>query len=228
MVKNMSISDEQPLFVSIGENCLADDILQRHGQKAFSTPYSFARSNIDYAIKLEETEYNTLLLPDNLYYSLNEHVVRSKIITECDQIYNFMHLNGFEFTHHDVIKDEKCIESYKRKINRMKQLKNTNRPICFLYHYRYNDNMDTQKIIKKAETFVNFYNLSAFVAIFYQNVQNKYRKLVHNKVTKRVITFEFFTPHIWQGSNQTIFFAKNEDDLIKIMLTEIQNFAHHK
>ena len=68
MVKNMSISDEQPLFVSIGENCLADDILQRHGQKAFSTPYSFARSNIDYAIKLEETEYNTLLLPDNLYY----------------------------------------------------------------------------------------------------------------------------------------------------------------
>lgn len=41
-------------YLSLGENCLADDILKRYKLKSFSTPYSPTRSNIEYAIQSEK------------------------------------------------------------------------------------------------------------------------------------------------------------------------------
>lgn len=43
------------IWLSLGENCLSDNILSRHSLKSFSTPFSHARSNIDYALELEKT-----------------------------------------------------------------------------------------------------------------------------------------------------------------------------
>lgn len=55
-------------YVSIGENCLTDNILDRFNIKSFSTPYSHGRSNIEYAIHLESEKYQNLLNPEFLYY----------------------------------------------------------------------------------------------------------------------------------------------------------------
>ena len=41
-------------WLSLGENCLPDNVLQRHGRKTLSTVFSSGRSNIDYAVSLEE------------------------------------------------------------------------------------------------------------------------------------------------------------------------------
>lgn len=218
----MSFDNTRCLFLSLGENCLVDDVLQRHGLKVFSTPYSFARSNIDYAIELERTEYSTLLSKDNLYYVKNSKVIRSNVIKDCDNIYDFQHLNGFEFTHHDVISDSSKAESYKRKVNRMKELKYSKDVLCFLYHYRYNENMDVQKIIDKAGTFLKYYNSRAFMVVFFQNIQSEHRGVIEKTVADNVITFEFITPYVWQGTDKTKFFARNEDDLMTIMLNSVK------
>ena len=216
------------LFLSLGENCLVDDVLQRHGLKVFSTPYSFARSNIDYAIELEKTDYDTLLSKDNLYYAEDGKVVRSNTIKDSDNIYDFQHLNGFEFTHHDIISDPRQMESYKRKIDRMKKLKSSKDVICFMYHYRYNKNMNVQKIIDKAATFLTYYNSRAFMAVFFQNIQSENRGVVEKRVRDNVMMFEFITPYVWEGTDKTKFFAKSEDDLMTIMLNGIKFAAKQR
>ena len=224
----MSSDNTKCLLLSLGENCLVDDVLQRHGLKVFSTPYSFARSNIDYAIELEKTEYSTLLSKDNLYYAKDSRVVRSNAVKDSDNIYDSQHLNGFEFTHHDVISDSIQMESYKRKVNRMKELKYSKDILCFLYHYRYNKNMNVQKIIDKACTFLTYYNSRAFMAVLFQNIQSEHRGVIENTVADNVITFEFITPYIWQGSDKTKFFARNEDDLMTIMLDAVKIAAQQR
>ncbi|MDR0364824.1 MAG: DUF1796 family putative cysteine peptidase [Bacteroidales bacterium] len=86
----MPVQKPNILYLSIGENCLADIILKRHELKAFSTPYSHARSNIDYVIKLEKSAYSGLLAPGNLFYPTESYLpqgaVRSNKIIECDDI----------------------------------------------------------------------------------------------------------------------------------------------
>ena len=57
---------EKYLYLSLGENCLPDGILKRYGLKSFSTPYSSARSNIQYAIENELNNYTELLNRKNI------------------------------------------------------------------------------------------------------------------------------------------------------------------
>ena len=44
-------------YISIGENCLADDILKRFNMKSFSSPYASSRSNIEYILAFENSEF---------------------------------------------------------------------------------------------------------------------------------------------------------------------------
>ncbi len=94
-------------YLSLGENCLPDNILRRHGLETFSTVYSSGRSNIDYALHLESEDYAYLLSQKYLYY---DHVGAAKVVrnrrySKADDIYEALQSNGFEFTHHDVIAD---------------------------------------------------------------------------------------------------------------------------
>ncbi|MFJ5369320.1 DUF1796 family putative cysteine peptidase, partial [Bosea sp. CER48] len=56
------MTETQPLgpanWLSLGENCLPDNILERNGLKMFSTPFSHGRSNIEYAIQLHSEGYS--------------------------------------------------------------------------------------------------------------------------------------------------------------------------
>lgn len=54
------------LYLSLGENCLCQDIINRNGLNTFNTIYSYARSNIDYASYLESINYYKFLDRDSL------------------------------------------------------------------------------------------------------------------------------------------------------------------
>ena len=215
-------------YLSIGENCLTDNILDRHNIKSFSTPYSHGRSNLDYAIKLEKENYSNLLKAEYLTYNyLGEtKVVRNKHYSESDNIYNEIHQNGFEFTHHDVINNELQRKSYERKILRMKSF-SKRKKLKFIYHYRNNKNKDLKLITKKAEEFLSFYQkegVKCEFIFFTQNIISKKeeRNLIKIYDSNNIKGYILKTLEIWAGDDQDVFWARKDDDLIKKMINEIK------
>ncbi|MFD1551439.1 hypothetical protein DNU06_13445 [Putridiphycobacter roseus] len=215
-------------YLSIGENCLTDNILDRHNLKSFSTPYSHGRSNLDYAIKLEKDNYQNLLSTEHLFYDYvgENKVVRNKHYSQSDDIYVEIHQNGFEFTHHDVMNNEPQRKSYERKILRMTSFDNSKK-LKFVYHYRINKNKNLKLIINKAEEFLSYYQkkgIECEFIFFTQEIisQKEERKLIKVHDSKSVKGFILNTLEIWGGDDDDVFWAKKDDDLLKKMIKEIQ------
>lgn len=208
--------------VSIGENCLTDNILQRHGLKSLTTPYSHGRSNIDYAIKLEASNYSNLLNRKYLSYEKVgfQTVVRNIHYADSDHIFSEMHCRGFEFTHHDVIQNESHRESYQRKINRMLKYRGK-KNFNFFYHYRLNKNQDLDLLFEKAKFFLSFYKnrsrcrFNIITQEIVSDVKNRGIKVTH--YAENVRAFIFKTLHLWGGKDQDIFWANIDDNLFKKM-----------
>lgn len=218
------------LWLSLGENCLPDNILHRHGLKSFSTVYSHGRSNIDYALALEKNNYDGLLDPAHLAHGISEkkQVVRSTLFNQSDGIYNEMHMRGFEMTHHDVIDSEKDRDTFFRKISRQLEIRGKKK-IVFFYHHRVNKNTDMDAIFKKAEELSGLYSRKQYtctVIVFSQKIidSQEERKVFFKKMKKKVLFFEFHTYHLWAGRNDDLFWARTDDDLIKRMIDTSVNF----
>jgi hypothetical protein len=214
------------IHVSIGENCLTDNILKRYELKDFSTPFSHARTNIDYLIDLERNNYSGLLDKNNLYYDFvngtETKVVRNKKYNISDNIYNELHTNGFEFTHHDIINEIEHFESYTRKISRLQKIDNSKK-IKFYYHYRNSINKNLDLIIEKAKLFLAFYErkkIKCEIIIFTQEIiKNKFeRKLILINNNERVKVFIFKTLKEWAGDDPNLLWARIDEDLIKKMI----------
>lgn len=45
------------IYLSFGENCLTDRLLERHGLKSFATPFSWGLSNVEYILQIEKDKY---------------------------------------------------------------------------------------------------------------------------------------------------------------------------
>ena len=99
------------IILSLGENCLPGMMLRRFGVKnTWSTPYTYSRSNICYAIKFEKEGYRDLLNKEfiildsnsaspNLYRNIKYLDDKDRLLFEKSCSY------GFEFTHHDIINE---------------------------------------------------------------------------------------------------------------------------
>ena len=215
-------------FFSIGENCLTQNILQRHHPKTYATPYSHGRSNLGYALKLEKENYSNLLKAEYLYYDkIGElQVVRNKHYSTSDDIYSKAHQKGFEFTHHDVISNESHKTSYERKVLRMQNF-NKREKLKFIYHYRFSENNDLNLIILKAEEFLSYYRkreIRCEFIFFTQNIINEQKERTVEKIhdLNNVKGYIFKTLEVWGGTDDDIFWAKKDDDLIKSMLRQIK------
>lgn len=138
--------NSETLWISIGENCLADEIISRHGFKSFSSPFSSCKSNIDYVTHIELDNYVDLINKKMLYSvdSWGRPVIRHQKYALCDDIYEASCVNGFEFTHHDILLNQLHYSSYERKIVRMLEARNA-LAINFIYHYRVNNKTDIKK-----------------------------------------------------------------------------------
>lgn len=170
------------LWLSLGENCLTDSILQRYEIKSFSTLYSHGRSNIDYALFLERNNYKDILNIENLKHE--NKVVRSTLVNSCDNIFSELHMNGFEFTHHNVMDSEKDKMSAKRKIQRMLDIRGT-RNVVFFYYHRINPNSDFDSLFIKTFKFLIFIGLMEKLAILLYSS----RKLLP-KIQRKTYTIE--------------------------------------
>ena len=215
-------------YLSIGENCLTDNILDRFKIKSFSTPYSHGRSNLDYAIHLEKDNYRNLLKPEYLYYDYvgDTKVVRNNYYSKSDSIYNDLHKNGFEFTHHDVLNNDLQRKSYERKIARMLSFDKT-KTLKFVYHYRNNDDLNLEKFVSKAEQFLKLYqekDICCEFIFFFQEIvaEDSQRAITEIHNSNNVKGFQIKTLELWAGDDEEILWAKKDDDLLSKMIQEIK------
>lgn len=217
------------VFFSIGENCLADNILARNKLKSFSTPYSSGRSNIEYVLSFEKDNFSDLLNAQYLQQQFvdGKNVVRNNKYLATTNRYNPICVNGLEFTHHDVINDKASIKRIKKRCKR--QLSLHNKKITMLYHHRYCENTDEQLMMEHLQQLKNIYvNRGNKVRIFVFSqvlVSSKNeRKVVMEKSSndKDIYFYKFYTLHLWEGKDENVFWARCDDDLLLAMIKDIK------
>jgi len=223
------MTETQPLgpanWLSLGENCLPDNILERNGLKMFSTPFSHGRSNIDYAIQLHSEGYSSLLRPEFLYRDsvYGQAVVRNSLYRN-DAIFDASVASGFEFTHHDVIASQKQIASYDRKVARLKAISAAGEPLCFLYHHRMNRHTNLEALFGKVGHFQQVFRgdrRKPVVAVMRSVISATERKVEVIRRSDTVFDLVFTVRSNWAGSDNEVFWAKVDDDLIVDALSQV-------
>lgn len=217
--------DKNVLF-SIGENCLADDILARNGLKSFSSPYASGRSNIEYLLAFENEGFKDFLNPEYLVYenTSENKVARNKKYVGVNNSYHKSCTNGFEFTHHDVIGDNAMTDTIRKRCRRMTKLRNKN--IVMLYHHRYCQETDEQLLLKNLSELAGIYksrknrvNIYMFTQIIvHTDAERKAEHYVDNGIN----VYKFHTCSVWGGDNEEILWARCDNDLLREMIEDIK------
>ncbi len=218
------------LWLSLGENCLADWVLQRHRLKSFATPFSHGRSNIDYILALEANAYRGVLDKAHLFKTVladGMRVVKSNTYTFCDDIFAPGVSSMLEFTHHDVLDNPDHAFALQKRIQRLGDIKGK-QDVCFFYHYRYSPKMDVPRIVEKLNKFAELYTSEQAVCLIALLFQKKIegaerRELRILEPNGAVLPFEFRTQHIWGGN---LVFPEQDDDLFVPMLSHLKDKKH--
>jgi hypothetical protein len=220
--------EREPAWLSLGENCLPDRILQRHGLKSFSTPFSHGRSNIDYAQQMLQQRFAGLLDVAQLQdVDLgSEQVVRHRGYAQSAPLFEASVSQGFEFTHHNVIDDEEARQSYQRKAERLLQLRDE-RDVFFLYHHRAHAGTDLRQLVPRLEAFAQDFATAprcCRILLMRQVIVAfpAQRRLVRRRLSPRVDDFAFHTTELWNGVEQPVFWAEVDDDLLALMLDPLR------
>lgn len=207
-------------FYSIGENCLSHDVIKRHNLKYVVTPFSHARSNIDYVKQLVDSRFSELISPSALRYEdrYGKRVVVNTLYGCENSLYDKSISNFFEFTHHDVISDMQARDSYARKAERFLSSFVGSGSACYLYHYRGHRRKDVQRVAQKLNEFrascMKLGSRSISVAMFTQElVEERESRSVKLELISGVPVATLFTTHFWGGPDEDIFWGRNDDDL---------------
>lgn len=221
-------SDTTLTFCSLGENCLPQGILDRRDLPNIVSPFSWARTNIDYAIECLETSFDTLLRDEDLAHE--ERYKRQRVVnrhfTAEPGLFERSVSAGFEFTHHDVILNPEHLESYRRKIARMNALIAGNAGMTvFFYHHRKTSNPDKSRIVAKLQRFVDlcaergpgrFHVLMMSQILVPEPSDRGLEKTRSGDVTH----YRFRTLRSWAGNDPHVLWAKVDDDLLDQMFSQ--------
>jgi hypothetical protein len=215
-------------FLSLGENCLPDHILNRYGLKSFATPFSHGRSNIEYILNLERDNYRDFLNTDCLAYDyLGEtKVVRQRKYKDVTNVYHYMHRNGFEFTHHDVLENE---EDRKKLLRRVERLQNASKQrIVFLYNHIVCSHTNMEQLFDDLAALMKIYQdkgNEVKIVMFYQTLISGGdcpRALAYSKRSENLHIFQFNTEREWAGNDRNLMLAIVDEDLVKDMIDRIK------
>lgn len=214
------------IVISMGENCLTDNILSRNDLKSFSSPFSSCRSNIEYILAFEKEQYADFLNSHYLNYEMfgQKKVVRNKKYVATINQYNETCMNGMEFTHHDVISKRKLKKIIEKRCTRLQNLSNKN--VVFVYHNRYCKETDMDLLVSSFEELKRIYearnnNVSTYI-FTQEKISSKDNRKVELQEKAGVKIYTFYTQNIWEGDNQDIFWARCDNDLLQVMVDDIR------
>ena len=217
---------DRNIVFSIGENCLTDDILARNNLKSFSSPYASGRSNIEYVLAFEKDNFSDFLNPVYLKYDFfaGKKVVRNGKFVKTLNKYRSSVTNGFEFTHHDVLGNEKTRRTIERRCLRLLHM--TGKNVVMVYHHRLCSDTDQDLLLRHLSQMSQIYekrNNSVHMFVFTQKLVNdKNKRRVEKQLVNGIHIFDFYTLKEWAGSDQDVFWARNDDDLLKEMIDDIK------
>ncbi|ANI83148.1 DUF1796 family putative cysteine peptidase [Kosakonia oryzae] len=222
--------DADVYWISLGENCLPDDILRRHNRKSFSSIFSSGRSNIEYILQMEKDNYQNLLDKTYLqHFPDGDHsVVRSTYYKDCVGQYSERHMLGFEFTHHDPLGISADKQTFKRRIERQLAWRG-NKNFVFLYHHRVTANSDLALLREHLNELLSLYNAKGCeceVVLFYQNIvpQETQKRIDFTPHHSGLLEFACHTHEIWGGEDQDTFWARKDDRLFVEMFDTVDRY----
>lgn len=226
ILKRLSKQRDKNVVLSFGENCLTDDILSRTGLKSFSSPYSSGRTNVEYVLAFEKEGFADLLNRDYLEYEYadDKKVARNKKYVATKNRYHESCVNGFEFTHHDVIGSKMKSDTISKRCRRMLELKNRN--IVIVYHHRLCAETDEELLISHLAELADIYRArgnEVSVFMFCQVlVSEENQRRVVRTARGGVHVYQFHTLREWAGDNDDVFWARCDDDLLRTMVADIK------
>ena len=228
LIWKLKLKFTKNIFVSFGENCLTDNILERHKLKLITTPFSHGRTNIEYIIQMELDNYKKFLNLDFIQYEIlnDKKVPRLKVYNVIHNDYNELHKNGFEFTHHDVIASDAMRLKFKHRVDELQKLKKTKK-ITIVYHHRLNDKTDSEILFNdllKLKDIYTFAKNHPEIVCFTQKIikDPNLRRMVY-ELKNGIHYFEFHTLNEWAGDDDDLFWARSDEDLIKKMIHQIKS-----
>lgn len=215
------------LYCSIGENCLAQGVLDRHKLNSIVSPFAWARSNIDYLLAIIEEDFKDFLNPCYLQHRTRyKTTLATNSKYSCDpNAFDPSVSQEFEFTHHDVLTSKDALQSMERKVDRFRTMLRSSEPVVFLYHHRAHfreesilDKLKTLHTTIKERRANNF-----LIVAFTQKVVNddSLRKLSLQRHDE-ILMFTFHTRKLWGGSDKDVFWGTIDDDLFEEMIAAIK------
>jgi hypothetical protein len=209
-------------WLSIGENCLTQNIINTLKLKSLSTPFSWAISNIDHIIyameeknifKNKENFYITNDQETKVFYRYSDHTTK-KHFAKNSEVLEKMH-----FPHHNFIEKIEDFKKITTRHQRLYDLSNTDN-LIFLYHYRSPDideysHKSLEYVRERLSYFKETFFPNSKIVMFYKLYNETKDVVLINE--KDIIEIMILSPeNKWQGPGNT--FAKKDEDLHKKMI----------
>ena len=194
-------------YISLGENCLIDEILKDFKLRKETFPFGSGRFNIEYISAICHEGFEHFLDDQHLQYAIVENiqVVKNTYYAHQDDIYESTVCDHVEFTHHDVLQPS-IKDSMQRKVERFKDAIRHPQQYVFLYYYRYSLKRDVKRILSHLENWITWTEAQSGITpkliFIHQDIvatpeERKFQIRAHSW-GKEVC---FYTQGIWTGND---------------------------
>jgi hypothetical protein len=158
-------------FITLGFNCVPALILKDMGLRKYSLPFDWNITNKRIVIQCIEDDFRKF--HKNLHFVLNKHWLEDEYGIQYPHDYPLNDdgsiVDNWETFHNDVLL------KYQRRINRFKDIMNSNKPIIALYH----GYVSIAKVIKTyLANKYNKHNIIFIVCTYEKKYQNNDKNLI--------------------------------------------------
>jgi len=218
-------------IVSLGENCLVDEVLKDFKLRKETFPFGSGRFNIEYILSICKDNFENLLNTQHLRYAEVDgvKVVKNSFYSCQHQIYDASVCDDVEFTHHDPFQP-KIRESLQRKIVRFQFALENPDKFVFIYYYRHSELRNKLTLISELEKWVGWVEKKSMrkpkVILIHQEIVSSSgdRGLTvqphHWGLEVSMQTLEIWTgPELWSAPHDRDLFDKllNANSTLKFM-----------
>jgi len=219
------------LWLSLGETCLAQHIINDNSLNTKYTPYSWTGTTLDRILSAEKDNYQKISDPQYFVYDFDyypglpqnqEYYAATNVAYNTDSKIFCKRFNGFYFFHdRDIAYNKDTMDNFKKRLSRMQSL--SEQRIIFVYYYQAlpNDTDRSPESVREmlrefAKPYVSNGN-DVRLLLIHQNVDDS--KKEYELVYEDDMLFEFlFTCSRWDPWNWD---AKTEKDLFSEMVNTV-------
>jgi hypothetical protein len=161
-------------FISIGPNCSTSDLLKLQNLKNKSYPFDYIFSSLEIIKHCIDDKFKTFLDREQYEPGICESSTRHRFYCkylDTDVLTKHHLVNGFNplhpqdhkissgnlFNHHDLINNEDHYERFKRRVERLLALIESETKIVFVYYDMYTENY--QELVDLSKHFISLSNI---------------------------------------------------------------------